>query len=254
MLQKWRGDHNTMSVPKITYDVFSEDPFIEKLTLDEETKGAYDILKWAYDTYSESIVYACSFGAESMVLIHIISQIKPDAQIVFLDTDLHFQETYDLIEDVKQRFPQLRIEMKKPDLTLEEQAEKYQPALWKANPNQCCYIRKIKPLEEVLSGAVAWISGLRRAQSPTRAHTNFINKDERFKSIKICPLIYWTEEEVWDYINDNHLPYNALHDQHYPSIGCIPCTSPVFDSDDSRAGRWSSFSKTECGLHVADKP
>ncbi|MDK8289139.1 MAG: phosphoadenosine phosphosulfate reductase family protein, partial [Staphylococcus lugdunensis] len=144
-----------MSVPKITYDVFSEDPFIEKLTLDEETKGAYDILKWAYDTYGESIVYACSFGAESMVLIHIISQIKPDAQIVFLDTDLHFQETYDLIEDVKQRFPQLRIEMKKPDLTLEEQADQYNPALWKNNPNQCCYIRKIKPLEEVLSGAKA---------------------------------------------------------------------------------------------------
>ena len=99
------GDHNTMSVPKITYDVFSEDPFIEKLTLDEGTKGAYDILKWAYDTYGESIVYACSFGAESMVLIHIISQIKPDAQIVFLDTDLHFQETYDLIDRVKECFP-----------------------------------------------------------------------------------------------------------------------------------------------------
>ena len=97
------------------------------------------------------------------------------------------------------------------------------------------------------------ISGLRRAQSPTRAHTNFINKDERFKSIKVCPLIYWTEEEVWSYIRDKDLPYNELHDQNYPSIGCIPCTSPVFDSNDSRAGRWSNSSKTECGLHVADK-
>ena len=90
--------------------------------------------------------------------------------------------------------------MKKPELTLEEQAEKYNPALWKNNPNQCCYIRKIKPLEEVLTGAVAWVSGLRRAQSPTRASTDFINKDERFKSVKVCPLIYWTEDEVWDYI------------------------------------------------------
>ena len=130
----------------------------------------------------------------------MIYQIKPDAQIVFLDTDLHFQETYDLIDRVKERFPKLRIEMKKPELTLEEQAEKYNPALWKNNPNQCCYIRKIKPLEEVLGGAIAWISGLRRDQSPTRAKTNFVNKDERFKSIKVCPLIYWTEDDVWDYI------------------------------------------------------
>ena len=103
-------------------------------------------------------------------------------------------------------------------------------------------------------GGVAWVSGLRRDQSPTRANTNFINKDERFKSVKVCPLIYWTEDEVWDYIKKHDLPYNALHDQHYPSIGCIPCTAPVFDSEDSRAGRWSNFDKTECGLHVVDKP
>ena len=85
----------------------------------------------------------------------------------------------------------------------------------------------------MLGGAVAWVSGLRRDQSPTRANTNFINKDERFKSVKVCPLIYWTEDEVWDYIKKHDLPYNALHDQHYPSIGCIPCTAPVFDSEDS---------------------
>lgn len=243
-----------MSIKRITYDNFQNDPFINELDINDETKGAYEILKWAYQTYENDIVYSCSFGAESMVLIDLISQIKPDAQIVFLDTDLHFQETYDLIDRVKDKYPQLRIKMKKPELTLEEQGEKYNPALWKNDPNQCCYIRKIKPLEDVLSGAVAWISGLRRAQSPTRAHTNFINKDERFKSIKVCSLIYWTEEEVWSYIRDKDLPYNELHDQNYPSIGCIPCTSPVFNSNDSRAGRWSNSSKTECGLHVADKP
>ena len=105
----------------------------------------------------------------------------------------------------------------------------------------------------MLSGAIAWISGLRRDQSPTCAHTNFINKDERFNFINVCPLIYWTEDEVWNYIKSYNLPYNELHDQYYPSIGCITCTSPVFDSNDSRAGRWSNFNKTECGLHVADK-
>ena len=147
-----------MSVSKITYESFDGDPFIDSISTDDATKGAYEILKWAYTTYGEDIVYSCSFGAESMVLINLIYQIKPDAQIVFLDTDLHFQETYDLIDRVKERFPKLRIEMKKPELTLEEQAEKYNPALWKNNPNQCCYIRKIKPLEEVLGGAIAWIS------------------------------------------------------------------------------------------------
>ena len=243
-----------ISVDKITYQSFTGVPFINAINTDDETKGAYQILNWAYKTYGDDIVYSCSFGAESMVLIDLISQIKPDAQIVFLDTDLHFQETYDLIDRVRDKYPQLRIKMKKPELTLEEQAEKYNPALWKNNPNQCCYIRKIKPLEEVLSGAVAWVSGLRRAQSPTRANTDFINKDERFKSVKVCPLIYWTEDEVWDYIKSNDLPYNELHDQHYPSIGCIPCTAPVFDSNDSRAGRWSNFEKTECGLHVDDNP
>ena len=141
-----------MSVPTITYENFEGDPFIDSISTDDATKGAYEILEWAYRTYGDSIVYSCSFGAESMVLIDLIYQIKPDAQIVFLDTDLHFQETYDLIDRVKEHFPKLRIEMKKPDLTLEEQADKYNPALWKNNPNQC-YIRKIKPLEEVLGGA-----------------------------------------------------------------------------------------------------
>ncbi|MDN8759683.1 phosphoadenosine phosphosulfate reductase family protein, partial [Staphylococcus aureus] len=124
-----------MSVPAITYEHFEGDPFIDTMSTDDATKGAYQILEWAYRTYGDSIVYSCSFGAESMVLIDLIYQIKPDAQIVFLDTDLHFQETYDLIDNVKARFPKLRIEMKKPDLTLEEQADKYNPALWKNNPN-----------------------------------------------------------------------------------------------------------------------
>lgn len=238
-----------MSEEVITYDNFTSDPF-KDFEPDDETKGAYHVLKWAYDTYGNDIVYSCSFGAESMVLIDLIYKVKSNAQIVFLDTDLHFQETYDLIDRVQEKYPELRIKMKKPELTLEQQSEEYGAALWKKDPNQCCYIRKIKPLEEELSGAVAWISGLRRAQSPTRANTDFVNKDERFKSIKVCPLIYWEEDEVWDYIKSKDLPYNELHDHNYPSIGCIPCTSQVFNSDDPRAGRWSNFGKTECGLHT----
>lgn len=241
-----KGDEY-MSSGEITYQNFNENhiPVFPKAS---ETKGAHESLKWAFENYDD-IIYACSFGAESMVLIDLIYQIKPDARLIFLDTDLHFQETYDLINRVQERFPKLIIQKKKPRLTLEEQAEKYQLALWKKDPNQCCYIRKIKPLEDVLNQQVAWIYGLRRAQSESRRHTNFINRDERFHSIKVCPLIHWTEDEVWYYIKKHDLPYNELHDFHYPSIGCIPCTSQVFDSDDSRAGRWQGTSKTECGLH-----
>ncbi|GAE92078.1 phosphoadenylyl-sulfate reductase [Gracilibacillus boraciitolerans JCM 21714] len=237
----------------LTYNNYKESPLNEEITESYDTTkgGALSIIEWAYQQYDESLVYACSFGAESMVIIDLIAKVKPNATLVFLDTELHFQETYDLIEEVKQRYPSLHIIMKKPAISVDEQREQYGSALWKRNPDQCCYIRKVKPLEEALGGgATAWISGLRREQSPTRAKTNFVNKDDRFHSIKICPLIYWTHEDVWNYIETNQLPYNKLHDENYPSIGCIPCTSKVLDNSDERTGRWSGFNKTECGLHV----
>ncbi|MFC7062558.1 phosphoadenylyl-sulfate reductase [Halobacillus seohaensis] len=235
-----------MSNQVITYDSFSEDPFNGGYA-NEKKKGALEVLEWGYQTYDD-IVYACSFGAEGIVLLDLISQVKKDAHIVFLDTDVHFQETYDLIDQIKSRFPELQITMKKADLTLEEQAQKHGEKLWNTNPNQCCFIRKIKPLEDALEGATAWVSGLRREQSPSRSKTDFINKDDRFRSIKICPLIHWTWEDVWNHIKENNLPYNDLHDQGYASIGCMPCTSPS-DNPNDRSGRWQGFEKTECGLH-----
>ncbi|KIL51770.1 phosphoadenylyl-sulfate reductase [Jeotgalibacillus campisalis] len=233
----------------VSYDQWK--PCSEAFTIDPETKGAENVLKWAYESYTDQeIVYASSFGAEAIVLIDLIAQIQPSAHIVFLDTDLHFQETYDVIAKMKERFPTLNIELNKPVLTLDEQREAYGSALWKRDPNQCCHIRKVLPLKEALGSKKAWISGLRREQSPTRASTEFINKDEKFKNIKICPLIHWTWEEVWSYIEARNLPYNVLHKQGYPSIGCLPCTSPVSLDGDSRAGRWQQNNKTECGLHT----
>ncbi|PRO66025.1 phosphoadenylyl-sulfate reductase [Alkalicoccus urumqiensis] len=234
----------------VTYETFSN-PFAE-FHPEDPLKGADTILRWAFDTYGDDLVYACSFGAEGIVLIDMIAGIRPDAHIVFLDTGLHFQETYDLIASVKKRYPALQIEMKQPELTVEEQAAEHGPALWKRKPDMCCYIRKVKPLEEALSGAPAWISGLRRDQSESRKNTNFVNKDDRFSSVKVCPLIHWTWDDVWEYIQTRELDYNDLHDRGYPSIGCIPCTTAVGDGD-SRDGRWQGSSKTECGLH-APKP
>ncbi|TSB46668.1 phosphoadenylyl-sulfate reductase [Alkalicoccobacillus porphyridii] len=208
-----------------------------------------DILRWAFQTYGDELVYACSFGAESMVLIDLISKVKPDAQILFLDTDFHFIETYQLIEEVKKKYPQLRIDLEKPGLTPKQQAELHGDKLWKTNPDLCCKIRKLDPLEGQLNQKKAWISGLRREQSPTRANTQFVNQDHRFESVKICPLIHWKEDEIWMYIKLHKLPYNKLHDQNYPSIGCTHCTKQVADGQDSRSGRWANTDKTECGLH-----
>ncbi|MBN8234401.1 phosphoadenylyl-sulfate reductase [Halobacillus kuroshimensis] len=237
-----------MNTSAPTYETFTSDP-LHHMDIDDGHKGAESVIRWAYGHYGKQLVYACSFGAEAVVLLDFIAKAQPDADVVFLDTGLHFQETYDLIEKVKKRYPELNIHMKKPELTVEEQAEEYGPALWKRNPDQCCAIRKIKPLEEALTGAAAWMSGLRREQSASRSHTNFVNKDERFRSIKVCPLIHWTWEDVWSYIRLNSLDYNELHDQSYPSVGCIPCTAKALD--DGRSGRWQGFNKTECGLHTA---
>jgi len=229
-----------------SYDHFSFPSFDEN----NETKGALDTLRWSYEHYDENeIVYACSFGIEGMVMIDLITKVKPDAKVVFLDTGLHFKETYELIDKVKERYPQLQVELKKPSLTLEEQAEQHGDELWKTAPNRCCEIRKIIPLREALSGATAWISGLRREQSETRKNTEYFNKDNKFESIKVCPLIHWTWKDVWRYAHKNDLPYNVLHDNGYPSIGCAPCTSPAFSADDMRSGRWTGIGKTECGLH-----
>ena len=123
------------------------------------------------------------------------------------------------------------------------------PELWKREPDKCCGIRKIVPLTESLSGLKAWVTGIRRDQSPARANSPVVGWDEKFKLVKINPLVRWTSEDVWHYIRANHVPYNTLHDRNYPSIGCEPCTKQVMPGEDPRAGRWAGFQKTECGLH-----
>lgn len=233
----------------LTYNTFGTYTHPSFLATDE-TKGALNVLEWAYEHYTDDeLVYACSFGIEGIVLIDLISKVNESAKLVFLDTGLHFQETYKLIEEVRQRYPHLRIEMKKPELTLEQQATEFGNELWKHEPNKCCEIRKIRPLNEGLSGATAWLSGLRREQSETRQNTEFLNLDNRFKSVKICPLIHWTWKDIWRYAHKNQLPYNILHDKGYPSIGCQPCTTPAWNEEDLRSGRWVGKGKTECGLH-----
>ncbi|MBP2017218.1 phosphoadenosine phosphosulfate reductase [Symbiobacterium terraclitae] len=215
-----------------------------------EGQGPVAALRWAYEHFAhDEIALACSFGAEDVALVDMISKLAPEAQLFYLDTNFLFPETYQTIEAVRAAYP-LRIRQVLPSLTPEEQAAQYGDELWRRDPDACCSIRKVQPLTQVLSGLKAWITGIRREQSPTRANAQVVEWDRKFGLVKINPLVAWKDADVWKYILENNVPYNPLHDQGYPSIGCTHCTRAVRPGEDPRAGRWSGFQKTECGLHA----
>ena len=207
------------------------------------------ILRWVVETYGDDAVLSTGFGASGLVLMHQLSLVRPGAIAFYLDTDLLFGETYELIDRIRERM-NLNLVRVRPELTVAEQAEKHGDRLWESRPDQCCYIRKVLPLQNFLSDKKAWITGIRRDQSETRKDTALFSYDENHDVLKINPLATWSEEEVWSYIKINDLPYNELHDKGYPSIGCWPCTRAVAEGEDPRAGRWAGSGKTECGIHV----
>jgi len=216
-----------------------------------ETKQPQDILTAAIERYGPKIVVACSFGAEDVVLVDMVHRINASVPLFYLDTDFLFPETYATRDRVIERYdlqPTQVIQVKSL-LTPEVQAESYGEALWARNPDQCCQLRKVEPLTRVLRGYDAWITGIRRDQAPSRADAGLIEWDQKFGLIKVNPLARWTWTDVWTYIKVYEVPYNPLHEQNYPSVGCMYCTAPVAPGDDPRAGRWKNFAKTECGLH-----
>lgn len=214
--------------------------------LEEQTPQ--EILAQATENFGTEIVLASSFGAEDVVLIDMLSKVAPLTPIFYLDTNIHFKETYDTRDRLEDRYGVTFIQVL-PLLTLHEQARIYGDELWKAEPNQCCNIRKVEPLTRILSQYQAWITGIRREQAPTRANSKMVEWDSKFNLVKFNPLAAWTNKDIWTYINDNNVPYNPLHDQNFPSIGCSVCTRQVLPGEDPRAGRWAGFAKTECGLH-----
>lgn len=213
-----------------------------------ESKHPREILEAALEQVP-SLTFACSFGSEDMVLLDMLMKMNAKVNVFYLDTHVLFQETYDLIETAKSKYQIPDLTQVQSQLSLKSQAEKYGDALWLRDPNKCCSIRKVGPLAEHISKYDGWITGIRRDQAPTRAHAQAFEYDDKFKLVKVNPLILWTEEDVWNYIEENNVPYNPLHDNGYPSIGCIHCTRPVKQGDDPRSGRWAGFTKTECGLH-----
>lgn len=212
-----------------------------------EHASAEEVIAYAIKTFP-NITFACSFGAEDVVLVDMIQKISPSTDIFYLDTDFHFKETYETRDRMAAHYG-LEFVRVSPLITPEEQAAQYGEALWSVNPNDCCNIRKVEPLTRILSQYDAWISGIRRDQAPTRANSKKIEYDTKFGLVKFNPIASWTSEEVWNYIRANDIIYNPLHDQHYPSIGCEYCTRQVMPGEDPRAGRWSGHEKTECGLH-----
>jgi phosphoadenosine phosphosulfate reductase len=208
----------------------------------------------AVSSYRGSIVLACSFGGPSgIVILDLLHRAGESVPVYYLDTDLLFAQTYALVERVKARYGIEPIPVRSK-LDLREQTERYGDTLWSRDPDACCALRKVEPQAEFLRSYRAWITGIRHDQSATRRTAHAIDWDERFGLVKVNPLVDWTENDVWAYIRKHDLPYNALHDEGYPSIGCEPCTRRVGAGEDLRAGRWSGFTKTECGLHAPSIP
>lgn len=228
-------------------NLFEKEALIRKMEVELENETPEAIIKWAVETFP-NITFACSFGAEDVVLVDMLQKISPKTDIFYLDTDFHFKETYETRDKLIERYGLKFVEMK-PLITPEEQAAQHGEELWKSDPTGCCNIRKVEPLTRVLGRYEAWITGIRRDQAPTRANAKKIEYDAKFGLIKFNPIASWTSEDVWNYIRENDVPYNELHDRNYPSIGCEHCTRPVMPGEDPRAGRWAGNEKTECGLH-----
>ncbi len=215
-----------------------------------EGKTPQEIITWAAKEFQPGLTMACSFGGPSgMVLLDMISQIDPSIEIFYLDTDFLFPETYATRDKVIERYGMMPIGYKSK-LTPEAQAKEYGDELWSKDPDLCCSIRKVEPNARALEGKQAWISGIRRDQGESRGDAPIVQWDEKFGLVKVLPLVTWLEADVWAYVVKNDVPYNLLHDQSYPSIGCTHCTKAIKPGDDPRSGRWASTDKTECGIHT----
>ncbi len=228
---------------------------IKQLAADFEGQPPREILQWAADQFSPRLAISTAFGPEGLVILDIaLRKVTPRIPVFTIDTGFLFPETQELIRKIEQEYGCV-IERLHPDQTPEEQAAQHGPELYRREPDKCCYLRKVLPLQRKLPALDALVTGLRRSQGKSRESARVLQLQETptgHRYVKINPLVAWTKEEVWWYIVSHQLPYNPLHDRGYPSIGCTPdcCTRPVQDGEDERAGRWAGTAKKECGLHT----
>jgi phosphoadenosine phosphosulfate reductase len=224
--------------------------------LNANLKTPQEVLQWSFDNLHPRLAMASSFGAEDVVVIDMMMKINPKARIFTLDTGRLNQETYDVMDEIRKKY-NVNIEVMFPDQNEVEQMVRvnglnlfYDSV---GNRKLCCGIRKVHPLNRILSTLDGWITGLRADQTEVRSNANKVEFDEQHNGIiKINPIIEWTWDQTWDYIKKNNIPYNKLHDKGFPSIGCEPCTRAIKSGEPLRAGRWwwESDSQKECGLHA----
>jgi phosophoadenylyl-sulfate reductase (thioredoxin) len=222
---------------------------LQRIKILAESWTPHQVLAWAFANYEENFEIATGLGVEGMVLVDIASRVNPELKVFTGDTEFLFAETYDLMDRVEAKYG-IKIERLYSELTPEEQERAYGKALWARDPDQCCALRKVEPLRRKLTTLDAWATAIRRDQTSERAAIRKVDCDAKFNLVKISPLADWTREMIWDYVVKHDVPYNPLHDRNYPSIGCTHCTRAVQPGEDARAGRWSGFRKTECGLHT----
>ncbi len=214
---------------------------------DDVVEQARVALRWARDTFRDRLVVASSMGDE--VLVHLASTAAAGVDVLFLDTGYHFAETIGTRDAVASTYD-VNVRTLLPLITVVEQTEQHGADLWARNPDQCCAIRKVEPLERGLSDYDAWVTGMRREDAPTRSDINVVGWDARRDKVKLNPLAAWTHDDVDAYAEKHGVLMNPLRQIGYASIGCEPCTRPVAPGEDPRAGRWAGSGKTECGLHT----
>jgi phosphoadenosine phosphosulfate reductase len=224
---------------------------IAEVQLTAESWSPQRVLAWAFETFGNKVAISSAFGAEGMVLIDLASRVRKDFRLFTIDTEFLFPETYSLIDRIQQTY-EIKIERVFSLLSPEEQERAHGAALWARDPDQCCNLRKVEPLRRKLSELGAWITSIRRDQTSFRKGARKVEWDEKFGLVKVNPIVDWTSKQVWRYLHEHGVPYNSLHDQNYPSIGCTHCTRAVRPGEDARAGRWPGTAKTECGLHIIE--
>jgi phosphoadenosine phosphosulfate reductase len=224
---------------------------IAEVQAEAESWTPQQVLKWAFDRFGSNVAISSAFGAEGMVLIDMASRVRKGFRLFTIDTEFLFPETYNLMDRIEEKYA-ISIEKVYSLLSPETQEFTHGAALWTRDPDLCCRLRKVEPLRRKLQELSAWITSIRRDQTSARSGAHRIEWDAKFGLVKVNPIVDWTSKQVWRYIHEHEVPYNELHNQNYPSIGCTHCTRAVKPGEDPRAGRWPGFSKTECGLHIIE--
>ena len=213
-----------------------------------ETKSPQEIIQWAVEMFAPGIAVSTSFQTQSMPLLHMVTQIKPDIRVLFLDTGYHFWDTLTFRERIQHEW-NLNVEDLYRDVRWDVFVRDHIRTLPLEDANLCCYIHKVQPMQKALAGLRAWITGIRRDQTAERAHARILELEED-GLVKVNPLLNWTRADIQRYRDENGLPSHPLYERGYRSVGCAPCTAAVGADDDERAGRWAGRGKTECGLHT----